>query len=241
MIKYLYHEEFWDFSLKSFGVFCWLIPIMLLLITRRFNRPEFRRILAFSGFTYLLEHLTNNVHLKNLFSDGTNAPWYHLGIPILFFLMTRFYRVYLGGKRNYHLDIILPTAFTVIAIVTALHVNEFGVRGFELFPTVPIGLYSLCGIILAVGYFINLLSVLPVVKLEAEPLFWISAGFLIYYSGNFLLWGGVTFIDGDRAFFDSIYRINAWMTILLNTFFIISIITVKHMKPEFNPASTNKT
>jgi hypothetical protein len=240
MIKYFYHEAFWELSLKSFGVFCWLIPILLLLITRRFYRPELRKILAFSGFTYLLEHLTNNVHLKNLFSDGTNAPWYHLGIPILFFLLSRFYSDYLGGKRNYHLAIILPTAFTVIAIINALHVNEFDVRGFERFPTVTIGLYSIGGIILVVGYFINLLRLLPVVKLEGEPLFWISAGFLMYYSGNFLLGGGVTCIDGDRAFFDSIYRINAWMTILLNTFFIISILTTQSRKSEHAPPIINE-
>lgn len=241
MIKYFYNERLWDFSLSSVGILCWLITVVVLLITRRFFRPEFRRILAFAGFSYLLEHLSTDVDIKHLFADKTNAPWYHLGTPILFFLMIRFFSVYLKGKKNNHLYIILPVIFTMIAIVNALYVNESGIRGFGKFPTVTIGIYSAAGIILAAGYFIHLLRVRPVVQLETTPLFWISAGMMIYYSANFLLWAGVTFIDGDRAFFFSIYQINAWMTILLNTFFLIAIFTAQPEKPEHNPASIQQT
>lgn len=236
MIEYLYNERLWKWSLVNFAIFCWLLSIIVIVVNPKKSRPEFRKILVFAGFSYLLEHVSSNGSTKYLLTDGTNASWYHIGTPVLFFLMTRFYTVYLAGEKNHRLDFFLPLIFTIIAVV-----NAFYNGGFSRFPTVTIGLYSVAGIVLGVGYFIHLLRALNVVRLETEPLFWISSGMLIYYSANFLLWAGVTFLSGDRNLFNSIYRINAWMTILLNAMFIISILTARPIKPELNTTSNNQT
>lgn len=166
-----------------------------------------------------MEHVSTDIDLKHLFSPGTNSPWYHLGVPVLFFLLTRFYRVYLGGKPGYFLEWVLPIVFSLLVIVLAI--ND---EGFYKFPSIPIGIYSLTGMILSGGYFIYLLRSLAVKRLELDPLFWASTGFLLYYSGNFLLWLGLTFLTYDRNFFFSVYRINGALTILLNGLFVLSLL-----------------
>ncbi|WP_020569963.1 hypothetical protein [Neolewinella persica] len=169
-----------------------------------------------------MEHISTDPDLKYLFSPGTNSPWYHLGVPLLFFLLTRFYRVYLKGRSGYYLEWLLPAMFTLLVIGLAIYDD-----GFYKFPSIPVGLYSLTGIILSGGYFIYLLRSLAVKRLELDPLFWASTGFLLYYSGNFLLWLGLNFLTYDRNFFDSIYRINGSLTILLNCLFVLALLIGK--------------
>jgi len=176
-----------------------------------------------------MEHVSTNPDLKNIFYPGTNSPWYHLGVPVLFFLLTRFYRVYLKGKSGYFLQWILPAAFSSLVIALAVY-DE----GFYKFPSIPIGIYSVTGMILSGGYFVYLLRSLAIKRLELDPLFWVSTGFLLYYSGNFLLWLGLTFLTYDRNFFYSIYRINGSLTILLNGLFVLALLIAE------SPESSDK-
>lgn len=236
MIKYFYNESIWPLDLFNISLLSWLLPLVFALLFKRWKRREHRNIIAFAGFALLLEHVSTDVDIKNLFIEGTNTPWYHLGIPVLFFLMTRFFSVYLAGKKGHYLNIVLPSFFLVISIFAAVYNG-----GFYRFPTLTIGLYSLSGIILSIGYFIHLLRTLSVERMENEPRFWLSTGLLLYYSANFLLWTGLTFLDYDRDFFYSIYRINAGMTILLNFLFVAALYAGKSSASAINSANLNET
>ncbi|MFT7120439.1 MAG: hypothetical protein ACJAZ9_000612 [Neolewinella sp.] len=55
-------------------------------------------------------------------------------------------------------------------------------------------------------------------SLDRDPLFIVAAGVLIYFSGNFLLWIFLTYINFDRSFFYSIYNINSVLCLVLNLF-----------------------
>jgi hypothetical protein len=235
MIKYFYNQRFEDFDFAIFSILTWLVPFFVGLLSRRFQLREHRVIIAFTGFSFLLEHVSTNPDLKYLFYPATNSPWYHLGVPVLFFLLTRFYRVYLKGKPGYFLQWVLPAVFSLLVIWLAVY-DE----GFHKFPSIPIGLYSLTGMILSGGYFVYLLRSLAVKRLELDPLFWVSTGFLLYYSGNFLLWLGLTFLTYDRNFFYSIYRINGGLTILLNGLFVLALLIGKSPKlPDASAAQQN--
>ncbi|MFT6000219.1 MAG: hypothetical protein ACI81P_002680 [Neolewinella sp.] len=231
MIKYFYNERFQDIDFAVIAILTWLVPLFVGLLFRRFQSRKHRAIIAFAGFSFLMEHVSTDHDLNHLFSPDTNSPWYHLGVPVLFFLLTRFYRVYLRGSAGYYLEWVLPVVFSLLVVGLAIYDD-----GFYKFPSIPVGIYSLTGMILSGGYFIYLLRSLAVKRLELDPLFWVSTGFLLYYSGNFLLWLGLNLLTYDRNFFDSIYRINGVLTIILNGLFVLALLVGK--SPKLANAST---
>lgn len=229
MIDYLYNPDFWTlrWELRHLAPKCWLIPLIATVVTRHFYRPDHRRIIIFALFTLLMDHVSGDDDLEFLFSDDTNAPWYHLLTPVLFYFLTRFFTDYLKVGKFSWLNWVLPVGFIILAVLNALWGD-----GFYSFPSKLIGLYSLVGMLLVIGYFLSLLQTLEVQYLERYPMFWISSGLLIYFASNFLLWVGLDLITFDREFFRSIYRINNGATIFLNVFLTIAII--------FDPKTENQ-
>ena len=165
-----------------------------------------------------MEHLSTDDDTKNLFNENTNSPWYHLLTPVLFLLLTRFFSVYLDHGKYKYLAWCLPLMFLMLVIA-----NVFFEGGVDEFPSKIIGLYSILGIVLSIGYFLYLLRSLSEHYIERQPMFWVSSGLLIYFAGNFLLWIGLNFLNYDRDLFYSIYRINSMLTFLLYSFFTVAV------------------
>jgi hypothetical protein len=220
MWDYFYNPAFWKcgWELLCLGLYSWLLPLIAGLLTRHFRQSDHRHIIAFVGFSLLMEHLSSDSDLIFLLDKETNSPWYHLLTPVLYLLMTRFFTRYLFVGRYRWVQWGLPLGFLLIAVINAIWGN-----GFYSFPTTTVGLYSVTGMVLAISYFIYLLRTLEVVYLERLPMFWISAGLLIYFAGSFLLWIGLNYINYDFSFFYSIYQINSVVTIVLNLFFTVAI------------------
>lgn len=230
MLDYFYNPDFWEleWTWRSVSRKIYVLPLLFALATGHFKQAVHLKIIYFTGFSLLMEHLSSDYDLKNLFHPTTNSPWYHLLVPILFLLLTRFFSDYLDRGKYSFLAWALPLAFTVLCLV-----NVWIGDGFYVFPSKIVGLYSIIGIILSVGYFLHLLNSLEDYYIERKPMFWVSAGLLVYFSGNFLLWIGLNYITYDRSFFNSIYRINAMVTVLLYFFFTIAIC--------LNPQNEKKT
>lgn len=221
MIKYLSNPRLWEFewNLIKIGPQFWAVSFLLIIILWRFRHRVHRNIYLFVVFALLMDHVSTDKDVSQLLSSETNSPWYHLGTPILFLLLSRFYSNYLFKGRLTFFRWLLPLVFCLIALINAL-VGD----GFYNFPAVTVGLYSASGILFTVSFFMYLLNSLEVKQLEKSPMFWVSTGMLIYYSGNFLVWIGMNLLTYNSDFFFSIYRISYGLTILLNCFFIIAII-----------------
>lgn len=221
MLEYLYNPDMWawKWTFKSISIQSWILPLAVALLTRHLKRKDHRRIIAFACYSLLMEHCTSNDRLAHLFHDKTNSGWYHLLTPGLFFLMTRLFADYIKKGKYGWLQWVMPVCFTLFAVVNALWID-----GFVKFPSSTVGLYSMTGIFLAIGYFLNLLHRSDIFYLEREPMFWIGAGLMIYYSGNFLIWIGISFLNYDASFFASIYRISLGLTIFLNLFFVTAVL-----------------
>jgi len=223
MIDYLYNPKFWEWGweLRLISQKTGLLTLVVALLIPNFKVKVYRRILAFTVFSLLMEHVSTDEDLSHLFIDTSNAPWYHLLTPILFLLMTRFFTDYLmDGQFKWW----LPLAFSIICIFNAID-EEWG-DGFYNFPSLPVGIYSLTGMTLVVNYFIYTLRSLEFEYLEREPMFWVSSGWLIYMAGSFLLWVSIRFMAYDNDFFFSIYRVNMVVTMLLNGAFIIALVLI---------------
>ena len=230
MWEYVYNPEFWTVSTEppALAIKSWYVTVIVAIIARGWRDEVRSHILIFAGFVILMEHASNHDPVTQLLQARGNSVWYHLGTPVLFLLLSRFYRAYLLDKTS---QWALPAAFAGIAIINAIFINDP-----SEFPTVTIGLYSISGIVLSIAYFLYLLRALKIVYLEREPMVWVSVGFLIYFSANFLLWVAVTFINYDYDFFFSIYKINSFSTLFLNACLLIALLLpsvpeIEHRKP----------
>lgn len=228
MIDYLYNPDFWEleWTWQSINRKILVLPLLMALATGHFRNKVHLKIICFACFSLVMEHLSRDADTKNIFHADTNSPWYHILTPLLFLLLTRFFSDYLDKGKYSSSAWVLPMGFTILIIINA----TLG-SGFYVFPSMIIGLYSLLGIMLSLGYFFYLLRFPKENYIERVPMFWVSSGLLIYFSGNLLVWFGFNFYD--RELYKSIYRVNYMLTVLLYSFFTIAIC--------LNPQSENKT
>jgi hypothetical protein len=220
-MDYLYNPEFWriEWNLSLLQAQSYLLPLLAGLLTWHVHRPEHRRILAFVVYSLVMDHLARDADTEFLFHESTNSPWYHLLVPGLFFLMTRFFADFFRDIGRPWLAWTLPLVFTVLVILNAIWGD-----GFYRFPAGVVALYSLTGIVLAIGYFAHLLQNLNELFLERQPMFWIAAGLLLYFAGNFLLWLGLNELVANVELFRRVYWINRVAVIILNLAFVIAIV-----------------
>lgn len=166
----------------------------------------------------LMDHVSTQSLLKNTFHDSTNSPWYHLGTPFLFFLMSVFYWDVLLVGRYRRLRWLLPLSFLLIATLSALRTEAF-----YRFPSISVSIYSLTGISLAIAYLLHELQGKKVEEPTKKPIFWTSAGFLVYYTGSILVWTGLNFLNQHYFLFNSVYQVIGFTTLFLNLSFTVAI------------------
>lgn len=233
-MKYLLNESFLDFSLANFSIWTYVPVLLLALFTSSPAGNETRGpVVSLLIFSVLVNYFSGNYAILVEFCRGTNAPIYHFATPVYVFLLLQIYRPYLKRLSAAPLQWIL----LLVAVVIGLGDIVFGV-GLYQFPTLGITFYSLAGIMLPVGYFYYLLQSLAVNRLEKDPLFVVSAGFLINFSGNFLLWVFLNYITGDYEIFHSVYRVNSVLAILLNFFLATAILICPTPKYLNSPSIT---
>jgi hypothetical protein len=220
MIEYLVNENFWmwENTLAMNAQKSWFLPLVVALATQNFYQRTHRRILAFVAFTLVMEYITTDMEWTLLLDPLSNGPLYYIFGPFLLFFLWRIFVDYFYPEKRGYWRWWPVVVYAVLTVANALWGD-----GFRNFPSMTVGLYSFSGIIFCLGYFFALLRNPTVFHLERLPMFWVSAGFLIYFAGNFLLWVGLSFINYDKDFFDSIYRINGVVTIFLNLTLAIAI------------------
>ncbi len=231
-MEYIFNESLFDGSVEALSILCWLLPSIaaVLLWNRKRSFPQ-KAVIWFSFGAFALEYFSSNRDLTEAVSNGTNSPFYHVGTVLLFWLLGRIYyasfsKIWQQRWRRY----VLP-GFTLFALVNAVWLD-----GFMNFPSLSIGLYSFTGILLPLLFMLTTLRTLAIPRLDKDPLFIAASGLLIYYSGNFLLWLFLSYINFDYEFFLSIYRVNSVLTILLNLFLMYAVIVPVSLQPKsLNP------
>jgi len=228
MTELVYNPRFWETGGNLVAGMSWFLPLIVgFLLSWHYNREQ-RKLLSFVGFSLIMEYVSSHPATVHLFAENTNSPWYHLGTPILFWLVWRIFQDYLSRLLPTWLLYGIPLLVLLFAVWNAVWGN-----GFSQLPVYSIGLYSFTGIAIVIGYFGYLLYTLSVPRLEYEPLFWIAAALLVYFSGNCLLWLAITVVRDDRDVFFSIYRINGVLTLLMNIVFCYAL----YLRPRTNNIS----
>lgn len=210
--EYFYNPAMfeWDPVWNNNLNFAWLLVLAAgLYFTRTPGRAGRRRLLAFVAYSVFMEYVTTNDHFKALLGLAGNAPLYHALTPGLFLVMIRLFAPALFGARSGRWVVRLTVAFVVVALLAASTQASW-----REFPTVAASLYALAGVACCLGYFVRLLVLPARGYLERNPLFWVAAAGLVYYSGSVLVLAAVNYIDYDYEFFQSVYIVYHLLTLV---------------------------
>jgi hypothetical protein len=165
----------------------------------------------------------------NFFNPKTNVPYYHVITPLLFSLFILVYQGFLRSFKVKYLDLWLISGFALFSAWNATYGD-----GLFRFNSLGLGVYAFLLMGLSISYFFRLMMTLEVVRLEREPMFWVSAGVLITFSGNFLLWLTMNYLLKEKEVAVSFYRISIILGFILNIFLTVAFVCNKktdHLKP----------
>lgn len=215
----LLDSHFWTFGFESIYTWTLLVPVAVGIYT--FNRHDSiqHKLLLLVITSFLFEYFAQLKWALQQFDPKTNAPYYHFFTPVLFALYVSIYQKYLRDIFKRRVDFLLVPAFIVFAFWNAIYGD-----GIYSFPGKSLGTYAFLMMVIAILYFLRLMTTLELERLEKEPAFWVSAGVLIYFSGNFLLWLTMNYLLEDKSLSYSIYQIGTILGFLLNVLFTIAFV-----------------
>ncbi|MEM8583364.1 MAG: hypothetical protein AAGF87_03795 [Bacteroidota bacterium] len=149
-----------------------------------------------------------------------NLPGAHLFTITQFGLIIWIYKELLS-QISTKLWLALIAVFFVIGIANGLYYDGF----LNLNPSTR-ALEAILLLVVIIGYFYNLLRQETLVRLEREPLFWTSAGLVIYLSGSLLVFLVSNIFLSDETTYDilwALFGIHSLLNILLNISLAIAL------------------
>ena len=169
---------------------------------------------------YVLLGGITQVYSSYLGSQKVNNLWVlHWYTPMEFACITWFFSTVLKG-------FIPPKTFVGLAIVFAVlsTLNSMFLQNTETFNTYARSLEGILVIILCLLWCYRTLMEMKIQHLEQDPVFWVNTGFLLYFSGNVLLFAFSNYIlNINHALNLYIWAFHALFSILLYTLITIGL------------------
>lgn len=192
-----------------------LLPLGMAIIRRRYLMQEQNILFALVVSAFVIEALSffigRILHQHNLFL-------LHIYTVIEFVALSTIYRFQLKSLYGARLFNVLLGVFIPVAIL-----NAWVVDSSSMFNDYARALEAFILIMLVLSYFYKTLVDLKIQSLEREPMFWINAGVLIYFSGSlFIFIFGNFFSSSKEAMFVS-WGIHAVFSIILNISYTIAL------------------
>lgn len=160
-------------------------------------------------------------------SLGNNNLWLlHLYTPLEFFCIVWFYNIILKGSVKESSMMGLGLGF---AILSAL--NSAFLQPTDTFNTYARSLEGILVIVFCLAWCYKTLSEMQIRHLEQDPVFWINTGFLIYFSGNVLLFAFSNYIlNINRSLNLYIWAFHALFSILEYCFISVGLWKAKYRR-----------
>ncbi len=197
------------------------ILISLLIIVLNIDRQQSywrlqKWFAFFIGVTFAIELTGLIMALMKL-----KSIWlFNLFTPFEFLAYSFFYLTQIKSKRARSWIRLFMLIYPVLYLINILAYQPF----FTVFHTNTYVLGSLFMILWAGTYFYNQIVLESNLNksLIQDPFFWISVGILFFYSGSFIVFGAINylnFVDVNRA--ASLYRIILFLNILMYSLFAV--------------------
>ncbi len=162
--------------IASFALFC---PLIIAIFRRRYLTNELKVL-----FLYLIASIITEI-LGNVFARVLHIPNHFIlnTFAVLECILISFIFQEVFINKN-----LKRVAFILIIIYTLVSIYLFIMPdGFFKFNSIVNTISCLLIIIWVFAYFYQLLQTLQVIKLYTIPLFWISVGCLLYFSGTLFI------------------------------------------------------
>jgi hypothetical protein len=149
--------------------------------------------------SYLSNNKINNLYLLHLYT------------PLEFACILWFYSILLRGFIPQKVFLYLAFGFVTFSALNSLFIQDL-----KTFNTYARSLEGVLVIVLSLLWFYQTLIEMKIKKLEEEPVFWVNAGFLLYFSGNVLLFAFSNYIMNINNSLNSyIWAFHALFSILV--------------------------
>jgi hypothetical protein len=195
------------------------ISVLLPLLVAVWNRYRLQRIQKKLGILLVAIFVVEAIANVLWYRKENNLPIYHFYSIVECLLIINLYKDALKDVFSKHFFTILGLTFTIFAIVNMIF--------FQALTTFNSNVTTVLGflvIFLCLCYFYALLKEETYSPLEKKPMFWINAGFLIYFSSNLILFfiNNSMFTKADAVSY-LVWGLHAVVNIILILFFTIAI------------------
>ncbi|QHI38328.1 hypothetical protein IMCC3317_37190 [Kordia antarctica] len=204
-------EEFFG-NLSLISSFAVILPLLIALW--KYNRLHKMQLkLVYLLITILVvESISNILWYQKI----NNLPIYHFYSIIEFVLIVNIYKDELRKIFPKRFFYILIAVFAVFSIVNMSYFQKL-----ETFNSNATTLLGILMIFLSLSYFYALLKEVKYSALEQNPMFWLNAGFLIYFSSNLIL-----FFINNSIFKDPTAEANEVSYLLWGMHAVVNIVLI---------------
>jgi len=156
-------------------------------------------------------------------TEENNMPFFHVYILVEYLIFLRIFQLMFKESINRKTWISLATGFILIWIF-----NIFKGEGWWGFPDYIHALEALVILGMVFVWFSKMLREKKILNPERTFEFWMCAGLLIYFTGNFLLFLFPKFlIDAGPEIFATIWKVTSILIILLYVLYTVALLWVK--------------
>jgi len=152
-----------------------------------------------------------------------NMPFFHLYILAEYLIFIKIFQLMFADSIRATIWIFLACSFLIIWLM-----NVFIGEGWWGFPDYIHALEALVILSLIFIWFSKMLQERKILHPERTFEFWMCAGLLIYFAGNFLLFLFPKFlIDAGPEIFNAIWKVTCILILLLYTFYTVALLWVR--------------
>ncbi len=207
-------EEFFG-NLSLISSFSVILPLLLAIWKYHRLNPIQKKLSYLLILFSITELIANILWYQKL----NNLPVYHFYTIIEFLCIISIYKDALHKIYPTRLFIVLAVSFSLFCVVNMLFFQSLFM--FNSNATTVLGILVIS---LSLSYFYALLKEVKYTLLERNPMFWLNAGFLIYFSSNLLLFfiNNSMFTKADEVSY-LVWGLHAIVNFILVIFFTIAI------------------
>ncbi|WP_108804739.1 hypothetical protein [Aquimarina sp. Aq107] len=206
-------EVFENITLVAFILL--FLPLVVAIVRYKFLNSSQRKLSILVLCIVIVEITSRLLWYKKI----NNLPVYHFYIIIEFILIIYIYRDELSRLFPKLFFAILSIGFTIFSIGNTLFLQD--INTFNSNATTLLGIIV---IFLSLSYFYALLKEVKYSALETNPMFWINAGFLIYFSSNLILFFiNNNMFQGSTEASYLVWGLHAIVNIVLTIFYTIAL------------------
>lgn len=205
----------WPKLIISLASYFIVVPSVVAIFRYPLLAPPMRAMVVYTFLGGLVQ-----ITSSYLSDQKNNNLWLlHLYTPLEFACIVWFYSIVLAGFIRQKTFLFLALGFAALSAL-----NTAFLQATDTFNTYARSLEGLLVIMLCLLWCYRTLTEMKIIHLEQDPVFWANTGFLLYFSGNVLLFAFSNYILAvNRSLNMYIWAFHALFSILLYFFITIGL------------------